>query len=172
MNENVLKKVQKEELDILVFFDAFCRQHNLRYSLAYGSLLGAVRHKGFIPWDDDIDVIMPREDYELLIRLFDDKTNRFFLQSHYSEAHYYYPFAKIRKNGTVFREKFLEDKQINHGFYIDVFPADKVRDKKRKKDYFYIRYQNTILHSKFIKNKYCPAPPDARRSRGCRRPRS
>ena len=62
-----LKKVWMAELEILSQIDVFCREHGLKYSLAYGTMIGAVRHGGFIPWDDDIDIIMPRADYEFLI---------------------------------------------------------------------------------------------------------
>ena len=64
-----LKELKKIELDILLYIDRICREHNLLYYMAYGTLLGAVRHKGFIPWDDDIDIVMPRPDYEKLIKI-------------------------------------------------------------------------------------------------------
>ena len=65
----LLRKLQLVELEILVDFDAFCRKHNLRYYVVGGTLIGAVRHKGFIPWDDDIDVSMPREDFDKMMKL-------------------------------------------------------------------------------------------------------
>ena len=64
-----LQEIQQVTLGILLEFDKLCRQYHLRYSLAYGTLIGAVRHKGFIPWDDDIDVVMPRGDYEKLLKI-------------------------------------------------------------------------------------------------------
>ena len=64
-----LKELQKIEFDILCEFDEFCQKHGLKYSLAFGSLIGAARHKGFIPWDDDIDVYMMREEYEKFVEL-------------------------------------------------------------------------------------------------------
>ena len=69
MQQLSLREVQLEELELLKDFDQFCKKHNLKYSLCYGTLIGAARHKGFIPWDDDIDVCMPRPDYERLLTL-------------------------------------------------------------------------------------------------------
>ena len=74
------KEIKKIELNILLHFDSFCKEHNLRYYLSGGTLLGAVRHKGFIPWDDDIDVCMPRPDYEKMINIYQNKGN-FLLKS-------------------------------------------------------------------------------------------
>ena len=69
-------ELKKIELDILLYFSQFCEKHGLRYFLAYGTLIGAVRHQGFIPWDDDIDIQMPREDYNKLIELYEkENTN-------------------------------------------------------------------------------------------------
>ena len=80
MLDETLQKIQKEELEILLYFDRFCRDNCLKYSLAYGTLIGAARHKGFIPWDDDIDVFMPRNDFEKLKQKFNSKTDIFFFQ--------------------------------------------------------------------------------------------
>ncbi|MDO4206943.1 MAG: LicD family protein, partial [Lachnospiraceae bacterium] len=74
MTKLSLAEIQKAELDIMVVFDQVARENNLKYSLCAGTLLGAVRHKGFIPWDDDIDVTMPRPDYEKLLQLNREKT--------------------------------------------------------------------------------------------------
>ena len=82
------KRVWAVILDLIVEFDSVCRKHNLRYFLDSGSLLGAIRHGGFIPWDDDIDVTMPREDYEKFIRLNDEFKHPYFLQTPYSDPEY------------------------------------------------------------------------------------
>ena len=71
MNRLSLEEIKKIELNILLSFKQFCEEHDLRYYLAGGTLLGAIRHRGFIPWDDDIDVCMPRKDYEIFIKEFD-----------------------------------------------------------------------------------------------------
>ena len=76
-----IEEVKKVELNLLLDFDKYCKQNNLRYYLCYGTLIGAVRHKGFIPWDDDIDVIMPREDYEKLMALHGEGEGRYRLFS-------------------------------------------------------------------------------------------
>ena len=154
MLDETLQKIQKEELEILLYFDRFCRDNCLKYSLAYGTLIGAARHKGFIPWDDDIDVFMPRNDFEKLKQKFNSKTDIFFFQCFVTDQNYLFPYGKIRKNGTIFKEKKLEKNTINHGFFIDIFPVDGVREKAFKRDNFYIRFYNTLLHSKFISNKY------------------
>ena len=72
MKELSLQELKEIEFDILKVFDAFCKENNIRYFFAYGTLLGAIRYKGFIPWDDDVDVLVPREDYDRMLTLFRD----------------------------------------------------------------------------------------------------
>ena len=99
-----LQKLWECELDILEHFDQFCRNNGLKYSLAYGTLLGAVRHGGFIPWDDDIDVIMPRKDYEYLVNNWDVKG--YIVQNKRTNDDFNQNFTKIRKDtltGVLFR---------------------------------------------------------------------
>lgn len=122
--ENI-RGVQSVILDILIYFDKICKKHNLRYSLAYGTLIGAARHKGFIPWDDDIDVLMPSADYLKLLeleelystdarfRLHTDKTERL-----YNEK-YIYPYAKLEDHNT---EMVFYRNRDTGGAYIDIFP--------------------------------------------------
>ncbi len=122
-----MNDLQKCELGILLELDKLCRSVGLRYFLAYGTALGAVRHSGFIPWDDDVDIMMFREDYERLLKNSDWFIERgLFLQTVETDIEYPYPFAKIRKKGTAFVELGEERLNINHGVFIDVFPIDEI----------------------------------------------
>lgn len=124
MNET-MKKVKRIELEILHEFITVCEQLNLRWYAGYGTVLGAIRHQGFIPWDDDVDVLMPRRDYEIFCKQAQELLPQdYFLQTLETEEEYYQPFAKIRRSDTTFWEKGTENDNINHGIYIDVFPLD------------------------------------------------
>lgn len=107
-------------------FNRVCKELDLTYFLFAGTLLGAVRHKGFIPWDDDLDVLMPRKDYERLLKeapqILDSE--HFFLQGEFSE-HYPMFFSKLRLNGTTCLEKYHpKDPECHQGVYMDIFPCD------------------------------------------------
>ena len=133
-NKN-LKKLQETELEILKYFDKVCKDNNLEYYLAYGSLLGAVRHKGFIPWDDDIDIHMKGKDYLKLTKILKDNNNdKYFFQSLETEKNYYLLWNKIRINNTIFIEKGWENNEIHKGISLDIFPLfDYPKNKKDKK---------------------------------------
>lgn len=110
-------------LEMMQKFDSICEQYNLKYSLAYGSMLGAVRHKGFIPWDDDIDVLMPRKDYEKLLSLkYEDDT--FIIKSYRYSENYYYIFAKMMNKKTYIKE--ANRGETDSGLFIDIQPVDYV----------------------------------------------
>ena len=108
--------------DILNHFSSFCKEHNLRFSIAYGTAIGAVRHHGFIPWDDDVDVIMPRTDYNLFIESYGDN-QKYKLFEHSIIKDYYYPYAKLCDRDTVVEEKYYSCNEPM-GVYIDIFPID------------------------------------------------
>lgn len=111
---------------ILQEFDRVCKTLKIPYVLFAGTLLGAVRHKGFVPWDDDVDVMMLREDYDRFLREADSVLNQegFFLQKEFSE-HWPMFFSKLRMNNTTCLEKFHpKDPEIHQGIYIDIFPCD------------------------------------------------
>lgn len=127
-NEETLKEVKKTELNILSTVDDFCRKNNIKYSLAYGTLLGAVRHKGFIPWDDDIDIWMTRENYNKFIRTWEQNpVQGYILQNTDLEEDFSQNFTKIRKDNTAFIQT-EEEKTTNYhkGIFIDIFPLDRV----------------------------------------------
>lgn len=117
---------QKALLQLLQEFDRVCRTLSIPYVLFAGTMLGAVRHKGFIPWDDDLDVLMLREDYERFLKEAESCLNNevFFLQKEFSD-HWPMFFSKLRLNGTTCLEKFHpKDPKIHQGVYIDIFPCD------------------------------------------------
>lgn len=129
--ENVQKQLWKTEQEILDVFHEVCVQNGLSYSLAYGTLLGAVRHKGFIPWDDDVDVLMPREDYEKLIEIWEQTApNSYILQNPVNHPDLVNNFIKIRKDHTTFI-MFECEKNVSYhtGVFIDVFPLDRLAPK-------------------------------------------
>ena len=121
-NDDVLKRIQAAELYLLVAFDKVCRDNGLTYFLDSGTALGAVRHGGFIPWDDDIDVGMPRKDYERFMQIGQNLLpSNIFLQNRDTEANYLRYAAKLRLEGTVFPETNELPYQHN-GIFIDIFP--------------------------------------------------
>jgi LPS biosynthesis protein len=127
MTDNDVKGVS---IQILHAVDEFCKINNIKYSLAYGTLIGAVRHKGFIPWDDDVDIMMLRPDYEKFIRLFNNfRPDLYSVVSCELEAEFHWPMAKIVCNTTIKDELGYRYKQ--YGFAIDLFPIDIVPSSKR-----------------------------------------
>lgn len=125
-----IKELQNKELELLDAFIQVCEQLNLKYYLLGGTLLGAVRHQGFIPWDDDIDVGMLREDYEVFLQQGQQYLPEYyFLQSFHTDSEFPANFAKLRDSRTTFVEYSMKDCRMNHGAYIDVFPLDYYPDK-------------------------------------------
>ena len=128
--ETDIRAHQLAMLRLLVELDRICRKHGIRYSLFAGTMLGAVRHGGFIPWDDDADVVMLRPDYERFLQVAPDEldTDAFFLQPEFS-AHWPLFFSKLRLNNTACLERYRpRDPQTHMGVYIDIFPCDALAD--------------------------------------------
>lgn len=120
-----LRRLQLAELEILDAFVRVCEKFGLRYYLVGGSLLGAVRHQGFIPWDDDIDVAMPREDYDRFADVAALELGpRYFYQCPETDPHYFLTYAKVRKNGTEVYEERFKNARFHKGIFIDIFPLD------------------------------------------------
>lgn len=122
MKELSLQEIKDIEFDILVHFDDFCKKNQLRYYLAYGTLLGAIRYKGFIPWDDDIDVLMPREDYLKLLKIYRD-SEKYKLLAYEKDRQLMFPYAKICDMET-YKDEFSYESNIELGLDIDIFPLD------------------------------------------------
>lgn len=131
-------RIKKKLFELLCLFDDFCKKNDLTYYLLGGTLLGAARHKGFIPWDDDIDVCMPIEDYQRLMAM-DPKSvsDDTFIQSYKSDPEFLSGFMKIRADNTIFKEYTSQHWNIHHGVYLDVFPIDGAPDDPKERNRFF-----------------------------------
>jgi lipopolysaccharide biosynthesis protein licD1 len=129
MRKLSIEEAKKLELDILDFIDSFCKEHGINYCINYGTLIGAIRHKGFIPWDDDIDLSMTRENYEKFIQLFSEKQSRYKLLSLETDDQYFNNFIKIVDPTTKIIDT-RNTKTYDSGVFIDIFPMDTFNDTK------------------------------------------
>ncbi len=124
-----MNEVWAAQLRLLTAFDNVCRRHGLTYFAGGGTMLGAVRHGGYIPWDDDIDLFMLRKDYDRLLTLTADFAAPFFLQTAYNDVDYSRGHAQLRLDGTT---AILEGERgkyrFHQGIFIDIFPLDYVSD--------------------------------------------
>lgn len=128
--ESQVKELQSILLKMLKDIDLVCRQNQIHYQLFAGSALGAVRHQGFIPWDDDLDIAVPRAEYEKFLEAAENSLDRerYFVQKEFSE-HYPMFSSKIRLNHTTFMERYHpRDKEMHQGVYVDIFPLDNLSD--------------------------------------------
>ena len=145
-----LKNIQKIEVNILSDVILVCEQLNITYFIVAGTAIGTIRHNGFIPWDDDIDIGMTREDYDLFIKSAPDLLpKKYYLQTPYSrDAVCPYTFSKVRLNGTKFIEYRNRTQKMNQGIYIDVFPFDEVPDdeKENKKQFKNVRFWKNLYY--------------------------
>lgn len=128
------KKIWQIEVEILQEFMQVCNKYHLKFFVAHGTLLGAVRHKGFIPWDDDIDVNMPRRDYELLIKIADKEFNKpYFFQTYLSDPGNFNGHAKLKREDTTGMDLQNIGHMCNNGLFIDIFPMDGIVEDERKR---------------------------------------
>lgn len=135
-----IKDIQAKMLDIMIEIDRICQKHHLRYLLDGGTMLGAVRHKGFIPWDDDADVMMPRDDYEKFMKIAETELGApYVFQCLENTDGYPYNFGKVFDTSTTYVEGFTANASMSHGIYVDVFPMDYVDDS-------YLKHADMIAH--------------------------
>jgi len=150
-----LKKITIQELrdiqiQILNIVDKYCIEHNIKYFLCYGSLLGAVRHQGYIPWDDDIDIAMPRKDYNRFIKGFNTYSDLYQIYTEENSEGFCFPFSKVTFENSLMKEDFDNCQSI--GINIDIFPIDSVSNNpyKVKATMRYIQYLRYIIDIKRI----------------------
>ena len=140
LNKEQIEKLKLIEIELLRCFIGVCEKLEINYFVIGGTLLGAVRHKGFIPWDDDIDVGLKREDFELFRKKAPELLNDYiFMQDIYTDKNVPISFIKLRDNRHLFLEKAVSTFAINQGVYIDVFPLDYYPESKIKQLYFNIK---------------------------------
>lgn len=140
--ELILNELHRLELTIALEIKRICEKYQIPYFLTAGTLLGAVRHGGFIPWDDDMDIGMLREDYERFLEVCKtDLGNEFFLQTWDTDPEYPLSYAKVRLNNTTVVERFSEGNKSNHnGVFVDIFPFDNVPNGKIKRKIQGLKY--------------------------------
>ncbi len=150
MQEIALKEMQDIELNVLLEFDKICKKHSLRYYIDGGTLLGAMCYEGFIPWDDDIDLKMPRPDYEKLMTLQDEFPDYISIDAP-SANHCEYTMIKLIDNRTILTE-FNGDNEKTTGVYIDVFPMDGHPDDEQecKKHLADLQRLNSLFHASLV----------------------
>lgn len=135
--ELTLRELQIESLKILKDVHSFCNERDIKYSVAYGTLIGAIRHKGFIPWDDDIDIIMPRPDYERFCATY--KSERYKFKCRQNDEKCFLAYGRVYDDKVTTSETMIPWCSENGGVWIDIFPVDTVSDvelayKKHKKE--------------------------------------
>ena len=143
-----VREMQMKGLEMALFFDEFCQKHNLMYYMCGGCCIGSIRHKGFVPWDDDVDVFMPRNDYEKLKKLWKD-TPEYTMQYTTKDFLTQNQFLTINANNTTFIKTYQKNLDMNHGLVLDVLPLDGCpKGFRRKMQKFW-----ALLYSLFIVGK-------------------
>ena len=148
MDNDLTKQLQSKLLEMLIYFDEFCKENSLKYYLCGGGLIGAIRHKGFIPWDDDIDVFMPRPDYEKLAMIWNEKADTSkYLYCRTDKEHVYHDAgASIRDVNTTEINRHSVNEDICHGIALEIMPIDGCPKSKIKRAF---QLYNAFIFSLF-----------------------
>lgn len=159
ITDEELKQLKEIELEILDEFVRICNKYSIKYVLSGGTCLGAVRHKGFIPWDDDIDISMLRSEYEKFCTVCENElAPQYMLQNYHTEKNCGLVFGKIRKKGTIFSEDYSRHIKMNQGIWIDIFPYDNVPNDENERAKF-LKSVSFLKNLYIVKSGY-KTPPD------------
>lgn len=139
MREMTLEELKKAELRILKYIDQVCKKNGIPYYLDGGTLLGAVRHKGFIPWDDDIDIIVPRQHYGRFCKAINEEQTGFRMVCYENEQNYVLPYGKVCDTQTIIIENTESVLKTNYGVFVDVFPLDNYPNGRLERAAFVIK---------------------------------
>ncbi len=149
-----LRELHQVEVEILDEIVRICAKYDLKYYLIGGTLLGAVRHKGFIPWDDDLDIVMPRADYDKFCDICKTELDeKYYLHNINTDNKYWLIHAKIRKNNTIFEEQSISGLSCHKGVFVDIFPLDNAQDIDSKEQLKRTRKIKTISTLIYRKSK-------------------
>lgn len=159
LEKDYKRKLQLRLLEMAKDIDKLCKENDIEYYLMYGSTIGAVRHEGFIPWDDDFDIGMTDENYFKFLQVCEEKLDKkkYFVQTQEKEENYYMSFAKIRDITTTLINEMNADKEMTYGIYIDVFPLVGVPSSKIKRGVlkvnraFMLSANANVIRNKFLK---------------------
>ena len=126
-----VKEVQGKILEVMKYIDKLCRDNGIVYYIMGGTALGAVRHGGFIPWDDDLDIFMTPSEYEKFKKVFESEDSSIFVLQEWRTTPHYLEYAKVRMNGTTFIEEAFKDrKNLHQGIYVDIMILHKIPENK------------------------------------------
>ena len=155
MDRKALREIQLIQLEMAKEVKRICENNHIKYFLDAGTLIGAVRHEGFIPWDDDLDIGMLREEYEKFIVIAPSELREIYVLQTWSDVGYALPFAKIRKKNTIYKEINSKDTVGDCGIFIDIFPFDMYPKQKRERliQGMYMEFWKKVL---LMKDGYTP----------------
>lgn len=138
MTKEELRRMQLIQLELLQEVDRICTKHHISYSVEGGTLLGAVRHRGFIPWDDDVDIAMVRSEYRKFCKVCKKEldSEKYFFQNHDTDPEYRWGYAKVLKNGTSFVRYGQEHLKMRRGVYVEIFPMDGIPEGPIEKKFY------------------------------------
>lgn len=148
MNNQTVRDVQEKILKIMKYIDKLCRENDIVYYIMGGTALGAVRHGGFIPWDDDLDIFMTPDQYQKFKRVFDKQESDTFIIQEWRTTPNYLEYAKVRMNGTTFIEEVFKDrKDMHQGIYVDIMILHKVPDNRLVQKVVYYESKFVTLYA-------------------------
>lgn len=148
MKKQTIRDVQDKILETMLYIDRLCRENNITYFIMGGTALGAVRHGGFIPWDDDLDIFMTPSEYEKFKRVFEKENPDTFVIQEWRTTPNYLEYAKVRMNGTTFIESVYKDRQdMHHGIYVDIMILHKCPMKLWKQKLIYLQSKYVTLYA-------------------------